>query len=417
MIAKIKSSKNLSAWISHPRLLFVLFLYAVVLTVGVFSGGAWAGLGIGGGATLFLTSFYIDKKISNPPHDMAILTTIFFVIVALLNFQSSQPAISWQESSRLLTIFVPLLLLCSPAIAKQAQHPKFFLILSTLAGLAAAALALTLYIKKPAVPDSEVILKLVKYNRGFSYLVLMAFPLMAGLWFSKNRWLIAPFLLLIFIPAGLTESRSAKLALIAGLAVILAAHFIPKAMRWLLFTSSVLATGWAFAGRKIFLDFPDLLPRIPSSWRNRIEIWDYMSYRIQEKPFLGWGLGSSHTLDFANPHGTSYIYTTLPAAHPHNVMTQLWVELGLPGLALGLAFVFLTLKKATGFDRRIVPFALGAWTACFVLSLIAYDFWTDSLFAAFAFTALAFMILPASVNSTNQSGGHHAVARRAKADG
>ena len=118
-----------------------------------------------------------------------------------------------------------------------------------------------------------------------------------------------------------------------------------------------------------------------------------MSYRIQEHLWLGWGLGTSYTLPFQEPHGALYIFTTLPAAHPHNVMCELWVELGLPGLVLGIAFAFLTLRKAGRLDPRLVPFALGAWTACFCLSLIAYDFWTDSLWGAFAMTAFAFALL------------------------
>jgi O-antigen ligase len=171
------------------------------------------------------------------------------------------------------------------------------------------------------------------------------------------------------------------------------AYFRPVLTRRFLMAGTVVATGWAFAAREFFLKYPEIAARLPASWRARLEIWDYMSYRIQEKPLFGWGLGTSHLLDFADPHGAQYVFITIPAAHPHNVMTELWVELGLPGLFLGVAFAFLTLRKAGRLDARLVPFALGCWTACFCLSLIAYDFWTDSLFAAFALTAFAFVIL------------------------
>jgi O-antigen ligase len=200
-------------------------------------------------------------------------------------------------------------------------------------------------------------------------------------------------LLLLFIPAGLTESRSSKLALVAGLIILLAAYMAPVVVRWLLAATTILTIGWSFIGRHIFLYYPAMLAHVPPSWRARVEIWDYMSYRIEEKPWLGWGLGTTRTLDFLNPHGSSYLFTHMPAAHPHNVMTELWVELGIPGLALGIAFAFLTLWQISRLDRRLVPFALGAFTACLCFSLIAYDFWTDSLQAAFALTALAFAIL------------------------
>jgi FtsH-binding integral membrane protein len=74
-------------------------------------------------------------------------------------------------------------------------------------------------------------------------------------------------------------------------------------------------------------------------------------------------------------------------------MTQLWLELGLPGLALGITFAVLMLRKANQMDAKLVPFALGAWMAAFCLSLVAYNFWTDSLFSAFALSGLLFTML------------------------
>ncbi len=119
---------------------------------------------------------------------------------------------------------------------------------------------------------------------------------MAALWNSKKRWLIIPFILILFIPAGLTESRAAKLALVAGLATVLAAHFLPHITRRLLAIMPLAAIGWPFAAQKLFLTHRDWVEHLPRSWEDRVEIWDYMSYRILDKPWLGWGLGTSPKL-------------------------------------------------------------------------------------------------------------------------
>ena len=74
-------------------------------------------------------------------------------------------------------------------------------------------------------------------------------------------------------------------------------------------------------------------------------------------------------------------------------MIQLWVDLGLSGVALGLLFALLMLYKASRLPPPIVPFALGAWVAAWSISLVAYDFWTDFFFALFALTSLAFGLL------------------------
>ena len=154
-----------------------------------------------------------------------------------------------------------------------------------------------------------------------------------------------------------------------------------------------LLAAWPFAAQKLFLSRPDLIDRLPHSWQDRVEIWDYMSYRIFDRPILGWGLGSSPMLPWAEPNGALYHVRLVQAPHPHNAILQLWVELGLPGLALGILFALLVLHRAGRFDPKIMPFVLGAWTAALTLSLIAYNLWTDSFWAAFALTGFAFALL------------------------
>ncbi len=65
----------------------------------------------------------------------------------------------------------------------------------------------------------------------------------------------------------------------------------------------------------------------------------------------------------------------------------------MPGLALGAAFGLGTLWRAGRMPAKLMPFALGAWAACFCISLVAYSFWDDSLWAMFALTGTAFVLL------------------------
>ena len=76
-------------------------------------------------------------------------------------------------------------------------------------------------------PDAQ----LFHYNRGFSHLVILSFAIMAALWFDRRKWFLAFFILILFIPASLTESRSAKLALVLALLVTGAAFIMPVKTR------------------------------------------------------------------------------------------------------------------------------------------------------------------------------------------
>jgi O-antigen ligase len=128
-----------------------------------------------------------------------------------------------------------------------------------------------------------------------------------------------------------------------------------------------------------------------------------MSYRILEHPWLGWGLTASRFVPCAEPHGALYVRAPACPGHPHNAIIQLWVELGIPGLVFGIAFALLVLHWIERLDRRLAPFALGAFTGALTLSLVAYDLWTDSLFGAFALTAFAFALLQRRITSDSKT--------------
>jgi len=381
---------------------FYLSLLLLVTTVGTFAGGVWASAGIGGAIIMSLIVWFSDRRLPLPQTDLALLTLAALPIIAVLNCISSASDVSWAPWVRLVSIFLPLLFLSSPAIQTKANHLHFGTVVLFAAMIGALALGLELFLGGPLLHATKgVKASLTEYNRGLSYLVLVAFPIMADVR-SDDRLAQRPrrgvlvILLLIcalLIPASLTESRAAKLALVIGLAAMVAAQLWPIVTTYVLGVLPLLLLGWPFAAQKFFLRHYDWLAHFPDSWRDRMEIWDYMSYRILEHPWLGWGLGTSRLLDFQQPHGSQYVFRMTHAMHPHNVVTQLWVELGLPGLALGLGFAFVMSSKAYHLDAKIRPFALGSYAAALTLSLVAYDFWTDSLFAAFALTGFAFSVI------------------------
>jgi O-antigen ligase len=205
------------------------------------------------------------------------------------------------------------------------------------------------------------------------------------------------FVILLY-PAGLTESRTAKMALVAGAGVMAMAHLLPRVTPRLLAVFPFALLGWPFAAAWTFRTHADFVDHLPFSWRHRIEIWDYLSYRIIERPWFGWGLGTTSKLDFHSPNSEMYHYATQAAPHAHNFITELWVETGVPGLALGTLFLLFTLRKASTLRVDLRPFALGSWMAAIVVSLVGFNWWTDALWAAFALSAFVFGGLNQSVS-------------------
>ena len=242
----------------------------------------------------------------------------------------------------------------------------------------------------------------------------MAIPLIAFLWIRGWRRGLIVFIVILFAPFSMTESRATKVAFLLGLAVAGVSAFFPRLTKWALVATLFALLAFPFAVTGVYRFHHDWLNHLPPSWYSRVEIWDYMSYRVFDRPWLGWGMGTSRLLPYDQPDGPTYHYIVTSAGHPHNSILHLWVELGIPGVALGLIFALLMLQKASRFPKPIVPFAFGAWTAALSVSLVAYNFWDDSLFSLFALTALAFKLLAKQTESPSfLPGGQRGVRHHA----
>jgi len=384
-----------------------LLVFALAGTLGVFLGGSYASLGIGGGLLLFGAAWMADGRAPKP--HVTLMGYFFFALAvcAVLNLQAINPKNAWHDTLQLATIILPLLLLSCPSVQARVAHPVLFKFWPWAAALGLLAMGIELFSGTPllkwingaGVFDEKAV---TKYNRGFSYAVLLSWPLMASLWAAQNRrWAVAPFFLVLLLPLALTLSRATQSGFVLAVLVFICALLAPTVARWGLGLLAVLATAWPFGAQAVFENHPGWVARLPPSWQARMEIWDFMSFRILERPWLGWGLGSSHELQPISPHSVHYAVTAGPVSHPHNAYTQLWVELGLPGLALGVFFALFMLRLAGRVQQKSAPFALAAWTMAFALAMVAYDFWTDSLLAAFALTAFAFAVLERKTAKAN----------------
>jgi len=71
---------------------------------------------------------------------------------------------------------------------------------------------------------------------------------------------------------------------------------------------------------------------LPRNWQHRLYIWQFAAEKIAERPIFGWGLDASR--DIAG--GSQVVANIAPAMplHPHNAALQLWLELGIPGVAI-----------------------------------------------------------------------------------
>lgn len=182
--------------------------------------------------------------------------------------------------------------------------------------------------------------------------VLMPLPvaLMLRADWTRRRWLVAGCALLsaaMLAAILLTQSRGAYLAAAAALGVLLA-------LRWpkLWYALPVVVVAGGIAVLQMGLNSPAGEVAASSALNGldgRLELWSRAIYAISDFPFTGIGIGTfERVIPVLYPLFTIGPDTVI--AHAHNLLLQVGVDLGLPGL---IAYLAIFINVFAGLVQRL----------------------------------------------------------------
>ena len=387
-------------FLARPDRIVPVAVFAALPTLGLLSGPAYAGLMIGLGllrlvrAGLGWTGLVPGGRLSWPEPRLIVLAALFLILCWASPLWSIVPATSLRGAAQETAILLPLLVLLSPWPEAGALAPRLFAVLG-LAILAGAALVAADLLSgdhlQALVTGRRPIDAITKYNRGLDYLALIVWPVAGYLWRGGRRMLAPGLLALVLAMTLLGHSLAGKVAMAGGLLVLGAAALVPRVVAWAMrigvpgLILTLPLTLRAMAERRAAL-----VGLIKPSAINRLEIWDYMTARVAERPFLGWGLLSAHHVPISAHELARYHYVTAAGIYPHNQFLELWVELGALGALAGIALVLLVLARLPRLPSGLRPFALAAAAGALLVASVNYEITTDSWWAALAATALLF---------------------------
>ena len=207
-------------------------------------------------------------------------------------------------------------------------------------------------------------------GRGQVSYVQLLWPVAALLMLRvKQGWALA---LAAFL--GLMLSAHFNNLSIVILTTILAAGFAaiaawrPKLGLILAFALAICSLAFApILGTLTYIMDPELMGKIPLSWKHRLLLWEYSWELIQQAPLLGHGFDASRSFDeltFRAPDGRDILVMSL---HPHNIGLQIWLETGLVGVCLAIGFLIGLLKTAL----KTCTSSLRAFAAAGLLATVA----------------------------------------------
>jgi O-antigen ligase len=126
---------------------------------------------------------------------------------------------------------------------------------------------------------------------------------------------------------------------------------------------------------------------IKASGIHRLEIWDYMTARVAERPVLGWGLGAANAVPIRPEELSHYRFVTPQGVYPHQQWLELWLEVGVVGVLIALAAALLVLGRIDRLPPHTREFGFAAFATAMTISFSNFEITTDSWWAALAGTA------------------------------
>ncbi|HIB69448.1 MAG TPA: glycosyltransferase, partial [Phycisphaerales bacterium] len=176
---------------------------------------------------------------------------------------------------------------------------------------------------------------------------------------------------------------------LASLLIFAVFRLRPKWGAWLL-AAGFLATVFAMPiaannlDRLIELKVPESRFSTPyENLRTRFKIWDFVGKRIAEKPLVGWGMNASRSIPGGSdtlPHLTDpspHMRISILPLHPHNVVLQWWLELGLIGAAIAAAAIISLVLGMTRWikNNEVLAAGLALLAVVGAVSFMSYGAW------------------------------------------
>lgn len=353
----------------------------------------------------------------------------FFAALCLLAtasaFWSLNRDFALERSLKLAGLFLSLapLLLFAQTIDTNTAKKNVLTIISVMM-CAAAGLAITFeYVTAFSITKSilhfegelpESILNGYLINRNTTFLTLLCFPVLlllcTGTLAKRNKQILGAIMLACVLSAlAHSASQTAQIAAALGALMIFYPSHKKTARRILLggIIAAMLAAPF-FAGpiqRTFFAGYTSatVLPPFLNAANipHRIEVWSFVSDKIMEKPFFGHGVEATR---FFHSDEILPLAKVRSVLHPHNAVLQIWIEFGLMGVLLLIAFTVYLFRRLDDLPPLLQRYYTMLMIVLFGLTSTGYGLWQAWQLG------MIFTICAVSITITNLNGLRKAAA-------
>ncbi|MDF1791498.1 MAG: O-antigen ligase family protein [Thalassobaculaceae bacterium] len=235
-----------------------------------------------------------------------------------------------------------------------------------------------------------------RFNRGLVALALLSVVAGGWLWTRGRRRPAAGVLMAVGAVAALGDSLTAQLCVllaVLSLAVSAVAERLVRTALVIVVAAQMLSAPWLAPAAYDWADGRDL--KMDPAIRHRLELWDHGAALAQARPWTGWGLDAFDHLPIAPERLARARKMTHPEPHPHNAGLQLWVETGIFGVLLGIAFLAAMAWRIGRMAPELRPWGTALLAVAVAPGLVSFGIWQVTYLAMSALAAFAFSLLRA----------------------
>lgn len=321
-----------------------------------------------------------DKKISAPPRNLSIIIGSMILLAFLSSFWSVTPDASMERSLKIgaaILLSLPFFIMIGSLTEKNLHLVKSYLPIPIIIG--AIYLLIELMFNFPfahLVQGQDTLINAWQFNKHTTVMMLIA-PF--GIYFAlqnKQKMIAGIITFLCLMIVLITDSQATQLAAIAMILVATLHRFAPKFMLPLCFGGVfVLFILMPWISQFAYNTFADNAANSVLSAASpgpRLEIWDFVSTKILESPWVGFGIDTTRAIEF---HGRMVYFQNTSVLHPHNIALQIWIEFGALGIALAsilLLYLYCKLRQMP-VHQQLIPLVI--FTGCMSVMLVSWSIW------------------------------------------
>jgi O-antigen ligase len=220
---------------------------------------------------------------------------------------------------------------------------------------------------------------------GFVYLLLL-WPL-AHVLIERTQIRLMLLAWIMALTISLSFGRDAQvLALAVSTLVYAAIRVLPRGSAVIV---PVIAAFLVPAVMGVLLHLPAsvLADLVPASWAQRLVMWDFAVTQTLQSPLIGLGLDSSRA--FRDTIAVAGTLAPEISLHPHNMILQLWLELGAVGAFIFALACMALAAMVRDLDKATAAMVAATFSVWFIIGNLSFGIWQEWWIGAAVMTVVA----------------------------